>query len=101
MLTVVAQEGSAALKVGMPEPSTTSADWEGLKVAEVIIAVDPAKRSHTLEVLDAKERVLARLRVDNTAAGYRELRQFARRWPTRRWAVEGARGSNQVGDMGV
>jgi transposase len=61
-------------------------------LAEVVIAVDPAKRSHTLEVLDGRERVLATLRVQNTTAGYRELRQFARRWPTRRWAVEGARG---------
>ena len=59
---------------------------------DVIVAVDPAKRSHTVEVLDARERVLATLRVDNTNAGYRELRQFVRRWAQRRWAVEGAKG---------
>ena len=59
---------------------------------DVIVAVDPAKRSHTIEVLDGHERVLATLRVDNTNAGYRELRQFVRRWPHRRWAVEGAKG---------
>jgi len=61
-------------------------------VSEVIVAVDPAKRSHTVEVLDRDERVLATLRVENTTAGYRELRAFARRWRQRRWAVEGARG---------
>jgi hypothetical protein len=70
----VAQEGSAALKVGVPEPSTTSAEREGRTLAEVVIAVDPAKRSHTLEVLDGRERVLATLRVQNTTAGYRALR---------------------------
>jgi len=61
-------------------------------VQEVIVAVDPAKRSHTIEVLDLRERVLATLRVENTNAGYRELRAFVRKWPSRRWAVEGARG---------
>ena len=59
---------------------------------DVIVAVDPAKRSHTIEVLDVRERVLATLRVDNTNAGYRELRQFVRRWSQRRWAIEGAKG---------
>ena len=76
----------------MPVPSTTSGDWEGLAVQDVIVAVDPAKRSHTIEVLDVSERVLATLRVENTNAGYRELRRFVGRWPHRRWAVEGANG---------
>jgi transposase len=58
----------------------------------VIIGVDPAKRSHTIEVIDGAERVLATLRVENTNAGYREMRGFVRRWPEHRWAVEGARG---------
>jgi transposase len=76
----------------MPVPSTTSDEWEGSEVRDVIVAVDPAKRSHTIEVLDARERVLATLRVVNSNAGYRELRQFVQRWPARRWAVEGAKG---------
>ena len=76
----------------MPVPSTTSDEREGKLVLEVIVAVDPAKRSHTIEVLDNRERVLATLRVVNSNAGYRELREFVRRWPQRRWAVEGARG---------
>jgi len=59
---------------------------------DVIVAVDPAKRSHTIEVLDQRERTLATLRIENTTAGYRELRAFAKRWPSRRWAVEGAQG---------
>jgi transposase len=67
-------------------------DEGGSTVQEVIVAIDPAKRSHTAEVLDRDERVLATLRVENTNAGYRELRQFVRRWPARWWAVEGAKG---------
>src|SRR3954451_10046353 len=59
---------------------------------DVIIAVDPAKRSHTIEVLDQRERTLATLRIENTTAGYRELRAFVKKWPSRRWAVEGAQG---------
>src|SRR5256885_17193362 len=59
---------------------------------DVIVAVDPAKRSHTVEVLDHRERVLATLRIENTTAGYRELRAFVKKWPSRRGAVEGAQG---------
>ena len=59
---------------------------------DVIIAVDPAKRSHTIEVLDQREWTLATLRIENTTTGYRELRAFVKRWPSRRWAVEGAQG---------
>lgn len=35
---------------------------------------------------------MASLRVDATAAGYRQLLCWARRFPQRRWAIEGARG---------
>jgi transposase len=59
---------------------------------DVIVAVDPAKRSHTVEVLDHRERVLATLRIENTTTGYRELRAFVKKWASRRWAIEGAQG---------
>jgi transposase len=62
---------------------------------DVIVAVDPAKRSHTIEVLDDRERTLATLRIENTTAGYRELRAFVKKWPSRRWAVEGAQGTGR------
>lgn len=58
----------------------------------VIIGVDPAKRSHTIEVIDETEQLLAVLRVENTNSGYREMRAFAKRWADHRWAIEGARG---------
>jgi transposase len=61
-------------------------------VPEVIVGVDPAKRSHTLVVIDGQENVLGQLRVPASTQGYRQLRRFVRQWPVRRWAVEGAGG---------
>ena len=61
-------------------------------MAAVVIGVDPAKRSHTVEVIDGREKVLAVQRFDNTNDGYRAMRALARRWPKRVWAVEGASG---------
>jgi transposase len=61
-------------------------------LSEVILGVDPAKRSHTVAVIDGREQLLATLRIDNSNDGYRQLRAFALRWPKRRWAVEGAAG---------
>jgi transposase len=61
-------------------------------MAGVVIGVDPAKRSNTIEVIDKSETVLLTARFDNTNVGYRQLRTQARRWPDRVWAVEGATG---------
>ena len=61
-------------------------------MAAVVIGVDPAKRSHTIEAIDSHERVLAAARFDNSSTGYRQLRAMARQWPDRVWAVEGATG---------
>ena len=58
----------------------------------VMIGVDPAKRSHTMAVIDDRENSLATLQVGNDSAGYREMLRLARRWPERSWAVEGAAG---------
>ena len=61
-------------------------------MASVVIGVDPAKRSHTVEVIDGREQVLATGRFDNDNTGYRAMRALGRRWPGRVWAVEGASG---------
>jgi len=61
-------------------------------MAAVVIGVDPAKRSHTVEVLDGSQATLATARFDNNNDGYRQMRVLARRWPSRVWAVEGATG---------
>jgi transposase len=74
-------------------PSRRCFDDKGEQVmAAVVIGVDPAKRSHTIEVIDGRERVLATERFDYTNTGYRAMRALARRWPKRVWAVEGALG---------
>ena len=46
-------------------------------MGQVVIGVDPHKRSNTALVLDDRERVLGRQRFDNDRDGYRALRQFA------------------------
>jgi hypothetical protein len=60
-------------------------------MAAVVIGVDPAKRSHTIEVIDGREQMLAGGRFDNTNAGYRAMRALARRWPKRVWAARRTR----------
>lgn len=61
-------------------------------MAKVVIGVDPHKASNTLVVIDSREQVLAQQRFDNDRAGYRQMKAFARDYPDRVWAVEGARG---------
>jgi transposase len=58
----------------------------------VVIAVDPHKASWTAAVVNASLQPLATLRVPVSAAGYQQLRRFARRWPQASWAIEGAGG---------
>ena len=61
-------------------------------MGKVVIGVDPHKKSNTLVVIDAEERVLAEQRFVNDRAGYRAMKTFVRGFPDRTWAVEGARG---------
>jgi hypothetical protein len=67
-------------------------DKESWLMAAVVIGVDPAKRSHTVEGIDGREQVLATGRFDNDNTGYRAMRALGKRWPGRVWAVEGASG---------
>ena len=59
---------------------------------QVIIGVDPHKLSATIEVVDAKGRVLGSGRF---ATGYLALRTYVKAWPERVWAVEGANGAGR------
>ena len=59
---------------------------------EVIIGMDPHKRSATIEVLDKRERVLEQGRFLTDTAGYKAMLAAGRKWAQRRWAVEGANG---------
>ena len=58
----------------------------------VIIGVDPHKLSATIEVVDAQETMLGSGRFATDQAGYAAMRRYARAWPERVWAVEGANG---------
>ena len=58
----------------------------------VMIGVDPHKGSHTAVALGAEEAVLGQVRVRASAAQAERLLTWARSWPERTWAVEGAGG---------
>jgi transposase len=58
----------------------------------VIIGVDPHKLSATIEVVDHNERLLGSGRFSTDQAGYKAMRTYAKTWPARIWAVEGANG---------
>ena len=56
----------------------------------VIIGVDPHKLSVTFEARDSREMLRATGRFGTDARSYRQLLAYARQWPERVWAVEGA-----------
>src|SRR3954449_10261004 len=62
---------------------------------QVIIGVDPHKLSATIEVVDDQERLLGSGRFTTDQAGYAAMRKYAKSWPVRVWAVEGANGTGR------
>ena len=62
---------------------------------QVIIGVDPHKLSATIEVVDHREQLLGAGRFSTDQAGHAAMRQYARTWPDRVWAVEGANGAGR------
>ena len=61
----------------------------------VIIGVDPHKMSATIEVVDTHEQLLGTGRFPTDKAGYAAMRGYAKQWPDRTWAVEGANGAGR------
>jgi transposase len=61
-------------------------------MAEVMIGIDPHKSSHTAVAIGAGEEPLGELRVDACLSQADQLLAWARAWPERAWAVEGAAG---------
>jgi transposase len=61
-------------------------------VAQVIIGVDPHKRSATIEVIDQRERVLRQGRFGTDRDGYQAMLATGRKHTERVWAVEGCSG---------
>ena len=62
---------------------------------QVIIGVDPHKLSATIEVVDRNEKLLGSGRFTTDKAGYAAMRRYAKTWPDRVWAVEGANGAGR------
>ena len=62
---------------------------------QVIIGVDPHKLSATIEVVDQHEQLLGSGRFTTDQAGYAAMRAYAKAWPERVWAVEGANGAGR------
>jgi transposase len=61
-------------------------------MAAVMIGVDPHKGSHTAVAIGAAEELLGRVRVRACATQAGRLLAWAKAWPQRTWAVEGAGG---------
>jgi hypothetical protein len=61
-------------------------------MAVVMLGVDPHKASHTAVAISAAEEPLGQLRVCASAVQAERLLGWARAWPERAWAVEGAVG---------
>jgi transposase len=59
---------------------------------KVIIGVDPHKLSATIEVVDDREHRLGEGRFTTDKSGFTAMRAYAKAWPQRVWAVEGANG---------
>ena len=56
----------------------------------ITLSVDPHPGTHTVVALDPNGSTLASITVPNTAGGLCQLNQFAVRFASRRWAIEGA-----------
>jgi transposase len=61
-------------------------------MAQVIIGVDPHKRSATIEVINQRERVLGKGRFGTDRDGYQAMLAAGRKHTDRVWAVEGCNG---------
>jgi transposase len=61
-------------------------------MGQVVIGMDPHKRSATIEVMAGDETVLAGGRYATDTAGYRKMLADVRRRPERVWAIAGCQG---------
>jgi transposase len=61
-------------------------------MSQVIIGMDPHKRSATIEIMTGDETVVGGGRYGTDAAGDRAMLAAVKRWPQRIWAIEGCQG---------
>jgi hypothetical protein len=64
--------------------------------SQVVIGMDPHKRTVTIEVMAADEAVLGGGRYGTDVDGYAAMLAYARRWPGRFWAIEGCSGHRRI-----
>src|SRR3954471_3521415 len=76
-------------------PMATNSQRRSSAVEQVIIGVDPHKLSATVEVIDHQEPVRGSGRFTTDQAGYAAMRNYAKAWSDRVWAVEGANGTGR------
>jgi transposase len=62
----------------------------------ITIGIDPHKRTHTAVAVDEQRRRLDQLDVVASARMARTLLDWARDWPSRRWAIEGSDGLGKL-----
>ena len=53
--------------------------------------MDPPKRSATVEVMTSDETIVGGGRFGTDRKGYAAMKDYARPWPDRVWAIEGCR----------
>ena len=63
-----------------------------MAASNVVIGMDPHKRSATIEVMSSDESVVGGGRFATDAVGYRAMLTYAKQWPARTWAIEGSNG---------
>ncbi len=63
---------------------------------EVLIGVDPHKAVHSVAAVDQRGELLEHASFDAGRSGLRSLVRWAKRFPERRWAVEGANGMGHL-----
>src|SRR6476469_4892417 len=61
-------------------------------MGQVIIGMDPHKRSATIEIINDREKVLAQGRFGTDRGGYQTMLKLGRQHKDRIWAVEGCNG---------
>ena len=62
---------------------------------QVLIGMDPHKRSVTIEVMTSDERVVGAGRFATDGEGYAAMLSYVTAWPQRTWAIEGCQGTGR------
>jgi len=90
----VAEERSALLKEALPFLVDQQPTDEGVNamIEEVVIGLDPHKKSNTIAVVQRDETLLSRRRFEHSDDGLVAMLDAVGEFPKRVWAVEGANG---------